>query len=116
MGPELSEVPVLVINLPRRTDRRANVTKFVQSLGLGPLHWVDSCDGEALLLGGGRARRVPNRARLTRLTYDVDGERTTHLHKCSKLSVRVPAAMWGEHACAMSHLRALEVVVIVMWY
>ena len=74
------DIPLIVINLARRPDRRQQIAAVIRDFYRGPcVHWLEASDGEALLRAGGRRYAVDGGPKgQYRLTFtDEGGERVS---------------------------------------
>lgn len=106
----LPNMPVLVINLQRQSDRKECVTGVLKSLGCKDIRIREGYDGRELLKSAGRCRKEPDKG-VYRFCYDEfeDGvkRRAQWCIRGNSIAVAGSADVWGQHGCSRSHFDVL---------
>ena len=99
------DLPVYLINLKRHAERRRKCKSLLKSCGFTRIRILEAVDGQQLLLEGAGARKQSSR--LWRLTYNRGVQRESFNVRTSSLGNFDGTCMWGQHACAGSHHKAV---------
>ena len=105
MAVGLRGLPVRVMNLKRRLDRKSTMRSLLLDIGFSDVKYIDAIDAEEIVKSGGRSKKVGKG--MWRITYDVGGVRKTFKLKGNKLASTGSCEVFAQHACARSHRHML---------